>query len=148
MNFPPMIEAVRLRGTGRGHPPDERAHPWRVGQKGAVRTRILLLILVGVVTVYVGSQVVSAYVEYITLFETVQRVVSDMVIPPRQGVEEGRTRILADARELGMFLSDDEVSITVSEESVVVRVRWEKSIGLWEFTYPYPFEIEEKRPLR
>jgi hypothetical protein len=63
-------------------------------------------------------------------------------------VEEGRTRILAEARELGMFLSDDEVSVTVSEESVVVRVRWERSIGLWEFTYPYPFEIEEKRPLR
>lgn len=143
-----MIDAVRLRGTGRGRPPDERAHPWRVGQKGAVRTRVLLLILVGVVTIYVGSQVVSAYVEYLTLFETVQQVVRDLVVPPRQGVEEGRTRILAEARELGMFLSDDEVSVTVSEESVVVRVRWEKSIGLWEFTYPYPFEIEEKRPLR
>ncbi len=143
-----MIDAVRLRGTGRGRPPDERAHPGRVGQKGAVRTRVLLLILVGVVTIYVGSQVVSAYVEYLTLFETVQQVVRDLVVPPRQEVEEGRTRILAEARELGMFLSDDEVSVTVSEESVVVRVRWERSIGLWEFTYPYPFEIEEKRPLR
>lgn len=148
MNFSPVIETVRLLGTDRGRPPDERAHPWRVGQNGAARTRVLLLILVGVVTIHVGSQVVSAYVDYLALLDTVQQVVRDIAFLRREGAEKGKERILAKAQELQLPLSDRQVILTVDENTVLAQVWWQRPIGVWEFTYPYPFEIEETRSLR
>ncbi|MFQ5960593.1 MAG: hypothetical protein ACE5MG_04295 [Candidatus Methylomirabilales bacterium] len=143
-----MGKVVRLQGTDRERPPDERRHPWLLGRKGGTRTRVLLLILLGILVVHVGSQVISAYVDYLALFDTVQQVVRDIAFLKRQGVEEGKERILAKAQELQLPLSDRQVILRVDEKTILAQVWWWQPIGVLDFTYPYPFEIEETRPLR
>lgn len=139
-----MLEAVRLRETeDRGRPPNERAHPWRLGMEGQGRTRVLLFLLFLAALAYLGNQVAGAYVNYLALRDTVQVVVRDVALRPSLGVEEGTERILAKARELEMSLSERQVILTVSEEAVVGRVRWEQPIGVEQYTIPFPFEIEE-----
>lgn len=148
MNFLSIKEAVWLHRTNRGRPPSEPPHPRLLGKKGATRTRVLFLIVLGILIVHTGSQLVSAYVDYMELLETVQQVVRDIAFLRRHGVEEGKERILAKAQELQLPLSDRQVIVTLEEKTILVQVWWEEPIGVWDFTYPYPFEIEETRHLR
>lgn len=139
-----MLEAVRLRETeDRGRPPNKRVPPWHLGMEGEGRTRVLLFLLFVAALVYVGNQVAGAYVNYLALRDTVQLVVRDIALRPSLGVEEGTERILAKARELGLSISERQVMLTVNEETVVGRVRWEQPIGVEQYTIPFPFEIEE-----
>ena len=139
-----MLEAMRLRGTeDRGRPPDECAYPRGLGVEGQGRTRALLFLLFLAILVYLGHQVVAAYVNYVALRDTVQFVVRDIALRPRRGVAEGIERILAMADELQIDLSERQVFLTVDEDIVIARVRWEEPIGVGQYTIPLPFEIEE-----
>ena len=139
-----MLEAVRIRETeDRGPRPNERVHPWRLGMEGQGRTRVLLFLLFVAALAYVGNQVAGAYVNYLALRDTVQLVVRDIVLRPIVGVEEGRERILAKARELELSISEQQVDVTDDGETVVARVRWEEPVGVGDYTIPFPFEIEE-----
>lgn len=139
-----MLEAVRIRETeDRGHRPNERVHPWRLGMEGQGRTRVLLFLLFVAALVYVGNQVAGAYVNYLALRDTVQVVVRDIALRPSLGVEEGTERILAKARELELSISERQVDVTDDGETVFARVRWEEPVGVGDYTIPFPFEIEE-----
>lgn len=139
-----MLEAVRIRETeDRGHRPNERVHPWRLGMEGQGRTRVLLFLLFVTALAYVGNQVVGAYVNYLALRDTVQLVVRDIALRHRLGVNEGTERILAKARELELSISERQVDVTDDGETVVARVRWEEPVGVGDYTIPFPFEIEE-----
>lgn len=138
----------RLHRTDRGRPPGEPPHPRVLGKKGATRTRVLFLILLGILIVHIGSQLVSAYVDYMELLDTVQQVVRDIAFLRRHGVEKGKERILAKAQELQLPLSDRQVIVELEEKTILVQVWWEEPIGVGDFTYPYPFEIEETRHVR
>lgn len=139
-----MLEAMRLRRTvDPGRPPDGCAYPWRLGVEGQGRTRALLILLFLAILVYLGNQVVAAYINYVALRDTVQFVVRDIALRPRRGVPEGIERILAMADELEMDLSERQVFLTIDEDIVIGRVRWEEPIGVGQYTIPFPFEIEE-----
>jgi hypothetical protein len=138
---------VERRGTvegGRRCPRDEGGHRWVLGIRGEGRTRVLLFLLILSALIYVGNQAVAAYVDYIALRDTVQFVVRDLSTRPRMQVDEGKERILAKARELQLPLSERQVFLSVDADFVLARVRWEKPIGVGQYTYDYPFEIEER----
>ena len=145
LHFSFMLEAVGLQATENGgRPPDKRAYPWRLGVEGQGRTRTLLILLLLAMAVYLGNQLVAAYINYVALRDTVQFVVRDIALRPRRGVAEGKERILAMADELQIDLSERQVFLTIDEDVVVARVRWEEPIGWGQYTFPFPFEIEER----
>lgn len=139
-----MLEAVRPYETkDRGRPPEECAYPWRLGMEGEGRTRTLLFLLLLAALAYLGNQLVTAYVGYVGLRDTVQFVVQDIALRPNRGVDEGKEQILARARELRMPLSEQQVSVTLDGDIVVAHVIWEQPIGVGQYTIAFPFEIEE-----
>jgi hypothetical protein len=73
-------------------------------------------------------------------------VLQDISVGP-QRVEEGEQRILAKARELQLPVSEREVVVQAAPGKVSARVRWEQLIGLWGYTIPLTFEINESRSL-
>ncbi len=148
MNFLCIKGYGRFHRKDRGRPPDKSPHPRLLGKKGGTRTRVLFVIILGILIVHIGSQLVSAYVDYMEILDTVRQVVRDIGFLRRHGVEEGKERILAKAQELQLPLSDRQVIVKLEEKTILVQVWWEEPIGVWDFTYPYPFEIEETRHLR
>jgi hypothetical protein len=117
------------------------------GGRGRIRIGGLFLLLLLAAMIYLGSQAVSGYLDYLALRETVRLTVSEIAMAPHR-VEEGNLRILAKARELRLSLPEERVLI-VDGEKVLARVRWQRPIGLqgW-YTFPLTFEIEESRSLR
>ena len=139
-----MLEAVRdYRTEERGGPPDKCACPWGLGMEGEGRTRTLLFLLFLAVLAYLGNQLVTAYVGYVDLRETVRFVVQDIALHHQRGTDKGKEKILAKARELQMPLAERQVSITMDEDIVVAHVTWDQPIGVGQYTIAYPFEIEE-----
>jgi hypothetical protein len=114
--------------------------------KGRVRIGGLLLLLLLALAATLGIQALSAYADYLALADTVRLVVQDVSLGP-QRVEEGEQRILAKARELQLPLSEREVVVHAEPGKVSARIRWQQSIGLWGYTIPLTFEINESRSL-
>ncbi len=117
------------------------------GTRGRVRIGLLLFVLLAAVAGYLGIQAASAYVNYLSLSDTVRLVVRDVAMNP-QRLEEGTERILKQARELQIPLSEEQVSVMVNGEKVLATARWQEPIGAYGFTFPLSFEIEEQRSLR
>ncbi len=119
--------------------------------QGRARIGVLLLLLLLAVIAYGGIQAASAYVDYLALQDTVRLALHEIAMAPHrvdEGMEKAEDRILAKARELHLPLLEDQVVLTTEEETIRARVRWEQPIGLWRFTFPLPFEIEESKSLR
>lgn len=145
-----MVQVVRPLMTVEEDPgrfPAIFVHLSSPGEKGRVRIGNLLLLLLLAVGVYLGVQVISAYVDYLSLTETVRLVVRDVHMTPER-VEQGKERILAKAQELQLPVSKMQVILTVDPDRIVARVRWQQPIGLFGFTKPLSLEIEDSRSLR
>ena len=135
-----MVEIVRRRAAVE----EDQGRP---GEKGRVTLSRLFLLLLLAAVIHMGIQVASAYVEYLSLREAVRAIVVEIATAPHR-VEEGNVRILAKARELGLSLAEEQVALRVDGEKVLARVRWQQPIGLWAYTIPVTFEIEESKSLR
>ena len=149
IHFFAMVEVMRLlRTDGKepGRPPADFTHPSSHPMKGRVRIGGLLLLLLLALAATLGIQALSAYADYLALADTVRLVVQDVSLGPHR-VEEGEQRILAKARELQLPLSEREVVVQAGPGRVSARVRWQQSIGLWGYTIPLTFEINESRSL-
>lgn len=145
-----MVQVVRPLMTVEKDPgrfPGNLLHPSSPREKGRVRIGNLLLLLLLAIGVYLGVQVISAYVDYLSLTETVRLVVRDVHMTPDR-VEQGEERILAKAQELQLPVSKMKVILTVDPDRIVARVRWQRPIGLFGFTVPLTLEIEDSRSLR
>ncbi|MEE9182578.1 MAG: hypothetical protein V3U33_08440, partial [candidate division NC10 bacterium] len=130
-----------------GRFPGNLVHPSSPGEKGRVRIGNLLLLLLLAIGVYLGAQVISAYVDYLSLSEAVRLVVRDVHMTPER-MEQGEERILAKAQELQLPVSKMQVVLTVDPDRIVARVRWQQPIGLFGFTIPLSLEIEDSKSLR
>ena len=149
MVFSSIVEVVRFLktlGKERGRPSDDCAYLSSHPMKGRVRTGSLFLFLLLAVGVILGVQALSAYANYLSLADTVRLVVQDVTLSP-QRVAEGEERILAKARELELPVAEHQVVLTVEAEKISARVRWRQPIGLWGYTIPLTFEINESRSL-
>jgi len=140
------MRLLRTDGKEPGRPPADFTHPSSHPMKGRVRIGGLLLLLLLALAATLGIQALSAYADYLALADTVRLVVQDVSLTP-QRMEEGEQRILAKARELRLPLSEREVVLRAESGKVSARVRWQQSIGLWGYTIPLTFEINESRSL-
>jgi hypothetical protein len=144
-----MVEVMRLLltdGKNAGRPPADVTHLSNHPMKGRVRIGGLLLLLLLALTATLGVQALTAYADYLALADTVRLVIQDISFGPER-VEEGQQRIMARARELQLPLSEREVVVEAVPGRLSARVRWQQSIGLWGYTIPLTFEINESRSL-
>lgn len=145
-----MGEVVRHRdivADEQEWPPSDTTHLSGRVNRGGVKLSHLFLLLCLILAVVLGAQTISGYVTYLSLREAVRLTIRDISMAPDR-VEEGDARILVKARELELFLRKDQVAVTVDDEKVLARVRWQHPIGLGRYTFPLPLEIEESVPLR
>jgi hypothetical protein len=128
-------------------PQADLIHFSSAGKRGGVRIGGLFLLLLLAAVILIGIQLVSAYVEYLSLREAVRAIVVEVAMTPHRA-EEGNARILAKVRELELPLAKEQVVFRVDAEKVLVSVRWQKPLGLWNYTVPLTFEVEESKSLR
>jgi hypothetical protein len=126
--------------------PVDVTHLSRQPMQGRIRIGGLLVLLLLALAATLGVQALTAYADYLALADTVRLVIKDISLGP-QRVEEGAERILARARELQVPLSDGEVVVQAVPGTLSARVKWQQSIGLWGYTIPLTFEINESRSL-
>jgi hypothetical protein len=147
--FAVVEEVMRLLSTDgktAGRLPVDVTPVSRQPVQGRIRIGGLLLLLLSALAATLGVQALTAYADYLALADTVRLVIQDISLGP-QRVEEGEQRILAKARELHVPLSDREVVVQAAPGKLSARVKWQQSIGLWGYTIPLTFEINESRSL-
>lgn len=127
--------------------PFDRTHLSRRGEMGRVTIGGLLLVVLLGLAVYLGFQAAAAFVDYLALRDTVRLVVRDVAMVP-QRAEQGREKILTEARVLDLPIADWQVELTAETEKVFARVRWHQPIFLWGYSISLPFEIQESQSLR
>lgn len=145
-----MLKVVRPSRTV-GHlatrGPFDPTHLSRRGEKGRITIGGLLLVFAVALAVYLGVQAAAGFMDYLALRDAVRLVIRDVAMAP-QRADQGRERILTEARVLDVPIADQQVELTVETEKVSVRVRWQQPIILWGYTMFLPFEIQESQSLR
>lgn len=127
--------------------PFDLTHLSRRGEKGRVTIGGLLLVFLLALAVYLGFQAAAGFMDYLALRDTVRLVVRDVAMAP-QRVEQGKEKILTEARVLDLPIAEWQVELTAEPEKVFAKVRWQHPIFLWGYTIFLPFEIQESRSLR
>lgn len=111
---------------------------------GFVRLKFLLVALVVAGLGYVGSKVVPAYWDYLSIQDPVKEAV---IAYARHGKEaEVRAELIARARHIGVALDEEQVDIGQEGSLIVVRVAWEVPLELPLYRRTLHFRIEKTAP--
>jgi hypothetical protein len=102
---------------------------------------VVFLLVVGAVG-YVGTLVIPAYWAYLSLIDPVKEAA--MAAAPRPEDEASvRTRLIENARVVGVALTDDDIEITRGGLKLAIRVSWVVPVDLPRYRYNLRFHIEQ-----
>ena len=103
----------------------------------------MFLLVIGAVW-YLAPKFISPYWDYLSL----QDPVKEAVMAAARGNEAAaRRRIIQQARDLGLDLTDENIAFTQNGLMMMVRVTWTVPVDLPRYRYNLQFDIEQTTPL-
>lgn len=99
-----------------------------IGRQGSI-TSILMLFVV-IAAIYVGISFAKPYIRYNTLRSHTKDILEmDIKLLP-----DIKAQVLANAAELKIPLSEENVEVTVSPMKVIkVRATWSETVNFWDY---------------
>lgn len=100
------------------------------GQRGFISITSILFFLFIVAAGYVGISFAKPYIRYNTL----RMHTTDILESEEKSLPAIKGQVLADAAELKIPLSEENVEVTVSSMKVIkVKATWSETVNFWDY---------------
>ncbi len=115
----------------------------RARPRGVTRLRALLFLVVLIAIGYLAATLGPPYWTYFSMFDPVKEASLAATLP--DGEQRARETLAYKARELGIELGEDGVSVdSTPDGEAVVRVAWSVPVNLLWYRHTLRFDIERR----